>query len=325
MYAKIIVPLDGSSIAEGILPYAKTFAKACNAPVELLNVITPEVIDVLSDPAHHRYADDVEADMKRHGLSYLRPIAASLSQAQAAECVVRVGEPAEVIVEEAKPGTLVIMATHGRSGVQRWLLGSVADKVLHSVRTHLLLARTGHQNNGKEAALKSIVVPLDGSALAEKILPWVVALAKMMRLEVVLIRAYSLPNAFYTTDEYVPNMWEFAERLKEEARTYLESRVESLKSQGLKHVSSILVEGDGAAEIIDFARKTPENLIAMSTHGRSGIRRLLGSVTDRVVRNSWDPVLVMPPALALVESAGRKLDGAEDSMAAAGGSPGPIV
>ena len=163
-----------------------------------------------------------------------------------------------------------------------------------------------------------VVVPLDGSALAEKILPWVVALAKMMRLEVVLIRAYSLPNAFYTTDEYVPNMWEFAERLKEEARTYLESRVESLKSQGLKHVSSILVEGDGAAEIIDFARKTPENLIAMSTHGRSGIRRLLGSVTDRVVRNSWDPVLVMPPALALVESAGRKLDGAEDSMAAAG-------
>ncbi|HTM08703.1 MAG TPA: universal stress protein [Verrucomicrobiae bacterium] len=324
MYAKIIVPLDGSSIAEGILPYARTFAKACNAPVELLHVITPEVIDVLSDPAHRRYADDVEVDMKRHGLSYLRPIAASLS-AQAAECVVRVGEPAEVIAEEAKPGTLVIMATHGRSGVQRWLLGSVADKVLHTVRTHLLLARTGHYNNGKEAALKSVVVPLDGSALAEKILPWVAALAKMMGLEIVLIRAYSLPNAFYSTDEYVPKMWEFAERLKEEGRSYLESRVESLKSQGVKNVSSILVEGDGAAEIIDFARKTPENLIAMSTHGRSGIRRLLGSVTDRVVRNSWDPVLVMPPALALVESAGRKLDGIEDPMAAAGGSSRPIV
>ena len=324
MYTKIIVPLDGSPIAEGMLPYARTFARACDAPVELLHVIAPETIEALADPAHRRFADDVETDMKRHGLSYLRPLAASMPDPSAVECKVRVGEPAEAIADEAEPGTLVMMATHGRSGVQRWLLGSVADKVLHMVRTHLLLARTGQNGKGKEAALKSIVVPLDGSPLAEKILPWVVELSKMMRLEVVLMRAYSIPNTFYATDEYMPNMWEFAERLKEESRSYLESKVESLKVQGVKQISSVLIEGDGAAEIIDFARKTPENLIAMSTHGRSGIRRLLGSVTDRVVRNSWDPVLVMPPALALAEPAGRKLDGIEDSMAAAAG-PGRAV
>lgn len=324
MYTKIIVPLDGSAIAGGILPYVRTFARACHVPVELLHIITPEVLEVLSDPAHHRYADDVETDMKLHGLSYLRARAASLPEPTAVECVVRVGDPAEVIVDEAKPGTLVMMATHGRSGVQRWLLGSVADKVLHSVKTHLLLARTGEQSQGKEAVLKSVVVPLDGSALAEKILPWVVALSKVMDLEIILIRAHALPTTVYTADEYMPNYGQLIERLKEEASSYIDTKVEFLKRQGVK-ATSVIVEGDGAAEIIDFARKTPDNLIAMSTHGRSGIRRLLGSVADRVVRNSWDPVLLMPPALALVESSGRKLNGAEDQMAAAGGSARPIV
>jgi nucleotide-binding universal stress UspA family protein len=324
VYTKIIVPLDGSPLAEGMLRYARTFAKACNAPVELLHVIAPETIDVLSDPAHRRFADEVEGDLKRHGLAYLRPLAASMPVPSAVECAVRVGDPAEVIAEEAQPGTMVMMATHGRSGVQRWLLGSVADKVLHTVRTHLLLARTGQNGKEKEAALKSIVVPLDGSPLAEKILPWVVALANTMELEIVLMRAYSLPNAFYATDEYVPNMFEFAEKLKEESRLYLDNKAEWLKAEGVRHVSTLLIEGDGAAEIIDFARKTPENLIAMSTHGRSGIRRILGSVTDRVVRNSWDPVLIMPPSLALAETAGRKLDGIENSLAEAAG-PGRLT
>ncbi len=317
MYSKIIVPLDGSSTAEGILPYVRTIAKASCAPVELLHAVTPEAIDALSDPAHRLYTDDVEADLKRRGLSYLRPLAASLPDPAGVECVVRVGEPADVIVDEAKPGTLVIMATHGRSGLQRWLLGSVADRVLHGLRTHLLLVRAGCRDAGKEAVLKNVVVPLDGSALAEKALPWVAALAKMMRLEVVLLRAHSVPDVFYSSDEYVPKMWEFIERVKEEASSYLRKIADGMQRNGIERVSLLTVEGDAAAEIIDYARKTPENLIAMSTHGRSGIRRLLGSVTDRVVRHSWDPVLVIPPALALEDSADKKIHRLEEAATSA--------
>lgn len=282
------------------MPYARAIAKAFKASVELLHAIDPETISTFSDPAHGRYADSVEADMNRHGLAYLKPLCASLPDPAVAQCSVRVGEPADVIVERAsaEANTLIAMATYGRSGVQRWLLGSVADKVLQAARSHLLLARTAEQTNGKEAALKSVVVPLDGSALAERMLPSVVALAKTMNLEVTLIRAYALPNALYATDENIPNLLEFADRLKEEAKSYLETKVQQLRREGLSRISYVLLEGDGAAEIIDFARKTPENLIAMCTHGRSGIRRVLGSVTDRVVRNSWDPVLVMPPAAA---------------------------
>jgi nucleotide-binding universal stress UspA family protein len=315
VYTKIIVPLDGSPIAESILPYVRTIVRASNTPVELLHVITPVVIDAFCDPERPYYIDDVKADMTRHALSYLRPIAASLPEPSSVECEVRVGEPADVIVDEAKPGTIVVMATHGRSGAQRWLLGSVADEVLHGIRTHLLLARTGYQNDSKQAVLKTIVVPLDGSPMAEKILPTVAALAKLMSLTVVLMRVYSVANTFYATDEYVPNVAKFVERVKREASSYLVKMAEDLKQRGVRQISCLLAEGDGAAEIIEFARRTPENLIAMSTRGRSGMRRILGSVTDRVVRYSWDPVLVIPPALTASESAA--------SMATPAGSDPP--
>jgi nucleotide-binding universal stress UspA family protein len=317
MYAKIIVPLDGSPTAEGILPYVRAVAKASHASVELLQAIPPELLDALSDPGHRRYADDVEADIKCRSRSYLGSVAASLPDPAAVECVVRVGEPTDVIVDDAKPGTVVLMATHGRSGARRWLLGSVADGVMRQVRTHLLLVRTDELKVGKEAALKSIVVPLDGSALAEQVLPSVVALANSMRLEVILIRVYSVPNAVYGSDEYIPNMWQFIERVKAETKVYLEKIADGLKQQGIERVSILALEGDAATEIIDYARKTPDNLIAMSTHGRSGVRRLFGSITDRVVRHSWDPVLIIPPALALMKKSAEKLAKTKKVSAAA--------
>ena len=89
----------------------------------------------------------------------------------------------------ADKNTLIVMATHGRSGIQRWLLGSVADKVLHGATNHVLLVRAndGGKTDG-EAALKTVIVPLDGSPLAEQVLPYVVELAKKMKLKVVLMR-----------------------------------------------------------------------------------------------------------------------------------------
>jgi nucleotide-binding universal stress UspA family protein len=298
VYTKIIVPLDGSLVAEGILPYVRTIARASNAAVELLNVLTPVVLDAFCDAEHDYDFEDVEADMRARALAYLRPIAATMPHPLSVECAVRVGEPAVVIVEEAGADALVIMATHGRSGAGRWLLGSVADKVVHSIRTHLLLARAGDQIQSKEALLKTVVVPLDGSSMAEKVLPAATALAKIMHLEIVLLRVYSVANSFYASDGYVPDMSRFIERVKEDADSYLNKVAEGLKHEGLRRVSCVLREGDGAAKIIDYAREKMENLVVMSTHGRSGIRRLMGTVTDRVVRYSWDPVLIIPPALA---------------------------
>jgi nucleotide-binding universal stress UspA family protein len=213
------------------------------------------------------------------------------------------GEAAEVIVETAAAdkNTLIVMATHGRSGLNRFLLGSVAEKVLRASVNPLLLVKANEPivTDG-EAPLTSIVVPLDGSDLAEGVLPMVEELAKKLGLEVVLIRAYAIPYGAYSTGDgfYDPvNLEAFLARLREETFDYLERKTAHLKRNGVANVSFVAKEGRSADEIIKFAGETPANLVAMSSHGRSGIKRwVLGSVTETVVRHSGDPVLVLRAA-----------------------------
>jgi nucleotide-binding universal stress UspA family protein len=209
------------------------------------------------------------------------------------------GKAEEVIIDKAAANkdACIVMATHGRSGIQRWLLGSVADKVLHGSTNHLFLIRATEQGKTEgEAALTRVIVPLDGSPLAEKVLPYVVDLGKKMRLEVILVRAYALPPAV-TGDEYATYSQELFDQLETEAKDYLAEKIKEVEQQGLGHVSSVVDLGYGAEEITALARKTPDNFIAMSTHGRSGVTRwVLGSVTERVVRHSGDPVLIIRAA-----------------------------
>lgn len=302
MYTKILVPLDGSRLSEGILPYARSFARALKAPVELLHVIGPEVISTFTDPGRGRYVDVVEADLKRDGREYLKRVAGSFAEPSRVSGSVEIGSAAEVIVEKgsAQPETLIAMATHGRSGLQRWLLGSVADKVLHATPSPLLLVRPADQGSTEgEATLRKIVVPLDGSALAETALPHIKPLAREMDLEIVLLRVYSLLTGGYVAqaEAYTPALDKFLEEIKEDATKYLEEKTNQLVWEGMKNVSYVLLEGDAPGVIIDFARKTPDNFIGMCTHGRSGVGRwVLGSVTDRVIRHAGDPVLIVRAA-----------------------------
>lgn len=297
MYTKLLVSLDGSQLSEGVLPYARFFSKTLDIPVELLRVIEPETISIFSDPTHGRRADVVEASMKRSSLDYLGPVAGSFPNPSAVDCSVRIGNPAEVIVGQgsAAAGALIAMATHGRSGVRRWLLGSVAEKVLRATTNHLFLVRpSGQAGSGGVARLERVLVTLDGSPLAERALPPAAVLAKKMNLEVVLLRVHTLLHAGYVADDYPPNLEQLTGQIREEARSYLEEKVRQLQAEGLARVSTLLLEGNAAGEIVDIARRTQENLVAMCTHGRSGIGRwMLGSVTERVVRHSGDPVLVV--------------------------------
>src|SRR3990167_152316 len=123
MYRKIMVPLDGSQLSEGIVPYARSFAEALKVPVELLHVIDPEIIKTFSDPERGRYVDVVEAEMQQHGIHYLEEVANKQlgrrsSDAFAVTCSVVIGKPAEAIIDRAaaEPGALIAMATHGHSG-----------------------------------------------------------------------------------------------------------------------------------------------------------------------------------------------------------------
>jgi nucleotide-binding universal stress UspA family protein len=299
MYTRMLIPLDGSKLAENVLPYARVFARALGLRIELLSVVDSMDFARTTHAGHVRDFDPlVEASM-REGKRYLESIAQSFTET-AVTYTVEQGVADKIIIDSAggDKDTLIAMATRGRSGIHRWLMGSVAEKVLRGATNPLLLVRGNEEGkNEGEAALKSIVVPLDGSRMAESVLPPAMELAKKLSLEIVLTRAYQIPlSAAYAGAEaaYIPNQDALLNLVREEAGAYLEEKVNELHQNGVEKISHILLVGSGADEIIDLARSTPDNLIAMCTHGRSGVKRwALGSVTEKVVRHSGDPVLVV--------------------------------
>jgi len=214
---------------------------------------------------------------------------------------VEAGMPEEAIIMKAArdPGTLIAMATHGRSGAKRWLLGSIAEKVLRGSSNPVLLVRANEEAKTEaEAAPDQIIVPLDGSELAEAVLPSVAELAKAIKLKVILLQSYTLPPIIGGYEGYIPDLDlnELRAQATEDAANYLEGKVRELKNQGLDDVTPLASEGEAAETIIELARGSPNSLIAMCTHGRSGVKRwILGSVTEKVVRHSGDPVLVVRP------------------------------
>jgi nucleotide-binding universal stress UspA family protein len=296
MYNRLLVALDGSELSEGILPYARSFAKTLDIPVELLHVVDPDHF-LHSVFAHHgRYYDIMTAEKKR-SIDYLSKIATSFSDSASVDCSVETGNPAEVIVDRAAShaGILIAMTTHGRSGTKRWLLGGIAEKVLRAATNPLLLARSTEETKIRDrVVLKTLLVPLDGSGLAETVLPHVAELAKKMNLELVLVRVYPMPGVVYPTGYYAPDWQRLNEEIRKEANGYLQQKTQQLQREGLERVSSLLLEGNAAEKIIDLARERAPSLIAMCSHGKTGVGRgVLGIVTDRIVRHSGDPVLII--------------------------------
>jgi nucleotide-binding universal stress UspA family protein len=298
MYSKILVPLDGSKTAEKVLPYARYLAEKFKVPVELLAVV--DVVEIASHMTSEKVhsLDTIIENVVRYSTTYVRGVATTIA-ATDVRCSVEKGRAEEKIIEKAANDKtmLIIMATHGRSGLNRFLLGSIAEKVLRGTVNPLLLIRAaGDEKSAGEAMLKSIIVPLDGSQLAEAVLPIVTEMANKLDLEIELFRTYHLPYNVYSGDEglYAVNYEELLAGVRDEAVEYLEKKAAELKRLGAAKVTCVTEEGLAADEIISLGRKTPDSLIAMSSHGRSGVRRwVLGSVTEMVVRHSGDPVLVI--------------------------------
>jgi nucleotide-binding universal stress UspA family protein len=296
MYTRLLIPLDGSKTAEAALPYGRTLARTLKIPVELLGVVDTSVLDnrVFRDSGD---SETIIAESIRSSEEYLNRIVKTFPDDNVS-CIVETGKAEEVIIEKAgSDATLTAMATHGRSGIDRLLMGSVAEKVLRSAINPLILIRASEEAKSEELALlKSVIVPLDGSELAETVLSPVAQLANALKLEVILLRAYQIPMNTYAgmEDSYPIDYEKISVALKEEAQSYLERKVAELKRNGIEKLSFVIAEGSGASEIVALGRRTPDNLIAMCTHGRSGIKRwVLGSVTEKVVRLCGDPVLIV--------------------------------
>jgi nucleotide-binding universal stress UspA family protein len=298
VYTKVVVPLDGSKTAENALPIARSFARALHIPVELL-----AVIDV-AHMARQISADQASTlrtlsqDRARYYEQYLAGVGKNFPGDSVRHTVLN-GAPAEIIIDTAAKDarTLIAMATHGRSGVDRWLLGSIAEKVIRGASNHVLLVRASETSpHWDMPSVKTIIVPLDGSKLAEEALPAAQVLANRLQATTILLGVYAGPYSGGSGDSFFSSrqVEAFIAELRAESLSYLERKTEELKRNGFDNVSLTAREGLAPDEIIRFAAETPDSLVAMCTHGRSGVQRwVLGSVTEAVVRHSDRPVLVI--------------------------------
>ncbi len=284
MYKRILVPLDGSDLSELALPYAKQLAKALNTVVDLIYAVPTDIGDEIPD----RITDEARQD----GETYLQRIADTLPKALRPRYQVKMGPPAEVIVDEAalQEETMVVMATHGYSSLKRLMLGSIAHKVVQVAETPVLLIPAGAKSpEGGPVELRRTIVPLDGSPLAEHILPSVIELCKALDMELILTRAYN-PNFPGSSIR----MHDISKIVHDAADSYIKEKAADLTKLCGKEVEYKVLRGTPAEQITDLALQTPNSMTAMCTHGRHGPGRwLLGSVTDAVIHCSEEPVLVV--------------------------------
>ena len=312
MYERIVVPLDGSTVALQVVPYAALLAKSTNAEIALVEAVTSlherlmhPGTDVLTPGTPTKSGDQWQAVMNQvtrdaqgrldHEAAVLKKSGANVTTA------VIEGEPGQAIPAEAdkSAGSLIAISTHGRSGIGRWVLGSVTDEVIHRAHCPILVIRArGDEVTSGAPALRRVLLPLDGSELTEAAIPHAVAAAKALGVGITVLRSIS-PMAYGDTfADYVPAMYDdLAAEIDADVRSYLSERSEAIKSQGVPDVTERAVDGYAATAILEEEGKAGDSLVVMATHARSGVGRwVLGSVADRVIRHGSGPVLLVKPA-----------------------------
>lgn len=282
----IIVPLDGSELSGEVLPYVQTLAPLLNVPVHLLRAIPDAPSDEMRQPAEAYLAQQAQA-LQQAGLEV------------STEVVFQ--SPPLAIVETAtqKEATLIAMATHGYSGLRRWAVGSVTDEVVHTTTTVpvFVVRSSGEEGGPPPFHIKRILLPLDGSELAQKSLPCATLLAKQTQAEILLVRAIFPLREFYEGLQPVPiPQAQYEATLQQEealALEHLQGVAESLHEQGIL-VNTVVQEGRAAEVLIDVAEQRDVDLIVMSTHGYGGLDRLLvGSVADKVLHATTTPLVLV--------------------------------
>ncbi len=288
MLKKILVPLDGSKLAESILARVDRILYATDAVVTLIAVL-PEV-RAGSDAGPWRKAE-------REAEAYLAQLVSALEKKGARAVSQQLyGDPAEKILQAAEDGksSLIAMSTHGRTGFARWVRGSVAERVLREARCPLLLTNPldlDNQLRSSSEGFRKILVPLDGSARSAKILPLVKEFARFYDSGVTIlctIGNYPAAAVPQTMAVVYPDVLPTESMIKEELEPYRREIVAA------KIPVEVRVQfGLPSEDILKVAEQEQSDLIAMTTHGRSGFSRwAFGSVAEQVIRHCRVPLLV---------------------------------
>jgi len=295
----VLVPLDASPLAEQALPLAAEIARATRARLRL--VLVHQSPSPPMDELTARLATSIDLATRKAERDYLRRIAAGLrgTLGRRVAGVTLAGPVAPTLIKYIGEigADLVVMSTHGRGGVRRAWLGSVADQLVRSLELPVVLVPA----DGVSAFLASpaeILVALDGSPLAEGVLEPATVLARALGARLGLLQVVTPVPLL--ADPPLPPSLEFDEDLtslrRRQAQDYLDDLAERMRAEGLRAAASAVVGAPVAQTILDVARGEAVGMLAVATHGRGGLRRMmLGSVADKLVRGGDKPVLVVRP------------------------------
>jgi nucleotide-binding universal stress UspA family protein len=288
-YTKIVVPLDGSEMAEVALPFAEENVGRTGAKLILISVREPN--DNRSDVMMKAYLEKV-AELARINSEKYQEHPGGEPVWVAWEILN--GNPAEEIIAftNKEEGCRVVMSAHGKSGLTRWALGNIADKITSAINVPVTIIRA----RGTEPAVhergffSKILAPLDGSKESEVILPHVEELARNWQADVTFFLVFGLDGL-----TSILGSAKDIESSKNSIKDYLENLTTDLKGKGIS-AKYVMIESsrDISKEINKYTAQNYIDLVVMATHGRSGPRRwILGSVTNKVLHEGNTPIMLI--------------------------------
>ena len=344
MLRSILVPIDGSAFSASALPIAAALASRDGATLHLLTIYAPLALSLPLLPSAPESAAQYDAEQR----TALRRALDARAERLGVEYGITVlstvldGEPAEVLISEAarRHVDLIVMTTHGRGGFTRAWLGSVADALLRRAPAPVLLIRrtnTADESSTAVAAadgtaapqgtashptpaaghFRHVLVPLDCGALAEEAVPPAMELATPNETVFRLLHVLRVAETRLPPERtfWLPLEVEAMRERRESAAAYLDRQATRLRAAGYEVDTATVLGHDPARAALHEADAVGADLIALSTHARGGVARVvLGSVADKIVRGANSPVLVVRPGLPPARSA--SVEAAERTEAA---------
>lgn len=296
MFAHLLVPLDGSLLAEAVLPYVRLLGAGPGTRVFLLHLVERGAPASVHGERHLRTASDAEA--------YLASVSAALvADGLAVESHVdmnEAGDTAGRISDHAVEwnADLIVLCAHGRSGIGRWLFGSIAQKVLAVGIAPVFLVHPEKVREGTRVALRMILAPLDGTTEAEVALPLIEEIARTTEIQVHLLTvvptAETLSGAMGSIARFSPNVTNtLLDDAERDAIQYLDDCMRRLCNAGI-NTTATATRGDPAEKLVATAKEMHADLVVMASHGRQGLTGVwAGSVGNKVLSRVDGPFLLV--------------------------------
>jgi nucleotide-binding universal stress UspA family protein len=297
MIKNILVPLDGSSLAEGALPAASALSKATGAKILLIHVIEKNPPANIHGQTHLQSEEDAK--------KYLEEIAKQfLSDKQEVECHVH-NEPVDRVAESITnhivefESDILVMCSHGNGGLRDMLYGNIAQQIVANKKAPVLIIHPDQQPTDMIIKFEKILIPVDGLPEHEQGLDFAVYLAKILHASLFLFLVVPTPSTLEgeqaAVSTLLPISSAFAlEELESDAEGYLCDHIDRLCAQGIE-VNGEIRRGNPIDEIDHFVRENSFDLVVIGTHGKSGVDAFWSaSKASRIISRITSPVLLVP-------------------------------